>query len=439
MTPERAGAATIEHLLPVELGPGKVRYAQGIRAGRWVFVTGCMAQNFRDGIAPEILAPDTPHADLPKREKEAGLIFDHIERVLEAAGTDLSNIVRTDQYYTTVDAVPPYQAVRRRTLGALIPPSTSIAMRRFALPGADMTVQTIAVIPEHGFRPEHLSHRTIRSRPTSGYSPALTVGDFVFLPGSTSMAMADEPAINGIAAAARMPDGLQWGGQPIKLETEFIITQRLAPSLELAGSSLADAVKAQIYLTDPDDYSAFNEVWARHFGEDGPALSVIPCIERGLAVIDGKIEINLLAVRSGGSTRKETIHAGVTPGFRHQPQAVKAGDMLFLSGLMAIDPDGLMAAARSDPRQPWYGSGAEAQAGIIIDHARRLCEAAGTSIANAVRIQQFHTDMAEFYPVYKAWERALDGAPVPFSAVEVPAPLPVPGATILMDIWVYCP
>ena len=47
--------------------------------------------------------------------------------------------------------------------------------------------------------------------------------------------------------------------------------------------------------------------------------------------------------------------------------------------------------------------------------------------------------MADFYPVYKEWEEVLDGAPVPFSAVEIPAPLPVPNATLLMDIWVYCP
>jgi enamine deaminase RidA (YjgF/YER057c/UK114 family) len=429
---------TIEHLSTVELGPGKIRYAQGVKAGRWVFVTGCMAQDYASGIAPDVMAASLPHGGLPKREKEAGLIFDHMARILGEAGTDLTNLVRTDQYYTTVDAVPPYQAVRRQTLGRLIPPSTSIAMQRFPLPEADMNIQGIAIVPADGFRVEHLHHQTIQSRPTSGYSPALTVGDFVFLPGSTSMAMADEASINGIAAAARMPEGMQWGGQPIKLETEFIITERIAPSLELAGSSLNDVVKAQIYLTDPDDYSAFYEAWYMHFGETGPALSVIPCIERGLAVIDGKIEINILAVKSGGTTKKQTIDAGITPGFRNQPQAIKAGDMLFLSGLMAIDENGLAPDAKIDPRQPWFGSNA-AQAEIIIDHASRLCEAAGTSINNAVRIQQFHTDMADFYPVYKAWEHALDGAPVPFSAVEVPGPLPVPDATLLIDIWVYCP
>ncbi len=84
---------------------------------------------------------------------------------------------------------------------------------------------------------------------------------------------------------------------------------------------------------------------------------------------------------------------------------MKAGDLLFMSGLMAIDRDGLVAPVRIDPRQPHFSSGIEAQAECIIDNVARLCEAAGTSLANVVRIQQFHTDIGEFYPVYKVWER----------------------------------
>jgi hypothetical protein len=51
----------------------------------------------------------------------------------------------------------------------------------------------------------------------------------------------------------------------------------------------------------------------------------------------------------------------------------------------------------------------------------------------------FFTDTAEFYPVYKVWERRLGGRPLPFAAVEVPGPLPVPGATVMMEAWVYAP
>jgi enamine deaminase RidA (YjgF/YER057c/UK114 family) len=336
--------------------------------------------------------------------------------------------VRTDQYYTTVKAVPAYQAVRREFLSGRIPPSTSIAQQGLLLPGADMNVQALAVVPGPGFEPEHLKHAQLRGRPTSGYPAALTVGDFIFLPGITSMAVGEELRRNGVAAGALMMEGAQWGGQPIKLETEFIITHRIVPSLELAGASLDDVVHAQVYLTDRDDYSAFNEAWTRHFAGARPTLSIIPCIE-----------INIIAARPGGAASKRPIDAGVVTAFRQQPQAVKASDLMFTSGLMAIDRDGLVASARRDPRQPHFSSPAQAQAECIIDNVERLCAAAGTSLANIVRVLMFFTDLAEFYPVYQVWERRLGGRPLPFSAIEVPSPLPVPDATVMMEVWAYAP
>ncbi len=200
--------SAVEPILPVTLGRGGVRYAQGMRAGRWVFATGQMGQDFVNGMAPEVLAPALPHAGAPKREKEAAVVFDRFQAVVEAAGSSLANIVRTDQYYTTVEAVPPYQAVRRERFGRLIPPSTSIAMHGFSLPGADINVQAIAVVPEDGFTPRHLTADGLEARPTSGYSPALTVGDFVFVPGITAMAQPGEPAQNAVAEAARIERGM---------------------------------------------------------------------------------------------------------------------------------------------------------------------------------------------------------------------------------------
>ena len=69
----------------------------------------------------------------------------------------------------------------------------------------------------------------------------------------------------------------------------------MVQSLALAGAKLEDVVHAQVYLTDREDYSAFNEAWTRHFAKSPPTLDIIPCIEHGLAPYDGKIEINVLA------------------------------------------------------------------------------------------------------------------------------------------------
>jgi enamine deaminase RidA (YjgF/YER057c/UK114 family) len=428
-----------EPLLPVELGPGRVKFAKGVKAGRWVFASGLMAQDFSNGMAPDVLGETAPHAELPKREKEALRIFDNLDAVLRAGGTDRANLVRTDQYYTTVKAVPPYQQIRREFLQGRIPPSTSIAQQALLLPGADMNIQAMAAIPGEGFVVEHLRHEQLKGRPTSGYSPALTVGDFIFIPGVTSLAVGDELRRNGVAAAALLPEGLQWGGQPIKLETEFLITQRIAPLLALAGATLEDVVHAQVYLCDREDYSAFNAVWTEHFGESGPSVSIIPCIEHGLAPYDGKIEINAIAAKPGSRASKTHVDAGVPTAFRLQPQAVKAGDLLFIPALLASDRNGLLPSAVLDRRQPYFSSAPEAQAEAIVENVARLCEAAGTALNNIVRLLLFHTDIHEFYPVIKVWERRLGGRPLPFSAVEVPAPLPVPGATLMIETWVYAP
>src|ERR1700728_3545098 len=429
----------VEPLLAVELGAGKIKFAQGVKAGRWVFATGLMAQDFANGIAPDVLAERAPHAGAPKREKEALRIFENLDAVLRTAGTDRGNLVRTDQYYTTVKAVPPYQQVRREFLDGRIPPSTSIAQQRFLLLGADMNIQAVAVVPEKGFAVEHLKHEQLAGRPTSGYSPAVTVGDFIFLPGITSLAIGDEPRRNGVAAAALMAEGAQWGGQPIKLETEFIITKRMTASLALAGATLEDVVHAQVYLTDREDYSAFNAAWTKHFGTAGPTVSIIACIDPGLAPYDGKIEINVIAAKPGSAAAKRHIDAGIATAFRHQPQAVKAGDLLFIPALMAADRDGLLPTAAVDPRQPHFSSSPQAQSEAIIDNIARLCEAAGSSLSNIVRVLLFFTDIGDFHAVYKVWERRLGGCPLPFSAVEVPGPLPVPGATVMMEAWAYAP
>ena len=147
----------------------------------------------------------------------------------------------------------------------------------------------------------------------------------------------------------------------------------------------------------------------------------------------------MLAAKPGSAAQKRHVDAGVPTAFRHQPQAVKAGDLLFMSAQMAIDSEGRLIAAAKDARQPRFGSRAQVQAEHIIDNIEKLCQAAGTSLHNIVRVLQFHTDLDEFYPVYQVWERRLGGRPLPFSAVEVPAPLPVPGATVMIEAWAYVP
>jgi enamine deaminase RidA (YjgF/YER057c/UK114 family) len=309
-------------------------------------------------------------------------------------------------------------------------------MRNLLLPQASMEVQAIALHPSAG-TPEMLHHRELDGPPTSGYSAALKAASFVFVAGAMASAKSGEASRRGIALAAAMPEGSLWKGQPVKLETEYVITEKLNPALALAGCTLEDVVKAQIYLPDVDDVAAFNEIWNRHFAASPAATTIVICADPGLGLADARVEINVIALAKSARP-KSSVTCEVVPPYRQHVAAVRAGDFLFLSGLMAADANGIVPEAKADSRQPHFHAGAQAQADAILARAQAICRAAGTSLDNVVRIQQFHTDISEFYPAYAAWQKVLPGRALPISAVEVPA-MPVPECTLLMDLWVYAP
>ena len=75
----------------------------------------------------------------------------------------------------------------------------------------------------------------------------------------------------------------------------------------------------------------------------------------------------------------------------------------------------------------------------LIDVAEDACAQAGTTLRNATRILQVHTDLAELAPACRVWQRRFPDMPLPISAARVPAPLIVPGCTVQLDLWVYAP
>ena len=425
-------------LLSVVIEPGGVRYAPGVRAGRWIFATGHKGTaEFGGPLAPEVLDPSAPRRGVPRSRKEALRIFENFDTVLKAGGSDRKHAVRIDQYYRAAHVVDGYHEVRSEFFAGQVPASTSNLHEAFLLAAQDMEVQLMAAIPGPGFAVEQHRPASLPVHASSGYSPVLTCGDYVFVAGQTAEALKTEEG--PLDPSARMPAGHLWKGTPIKLETEFIIERKLKPALAAVGNTLASVVKAQVYLREIDDVPAFNQVWAKQFGGALPATTIVTTSDPGFICEASRIEINTISVRHDGRTKKETIDAGVPMAFEGQVQAVRAGDLLFLGGLMAVDERGALASeTRIDPRKPYFGAAIELQMDYLLAQAQRICQAAGTSLANVVRVQQFHTDLGDFNGAWRVWDRHLPDAYLPFSAIEVRA-LAVPGAVVMLDLWVYAP
>lgn len=75
-------------------------------------------------------------------------------------------------------------------------------------------------------------------------------------------------------------------------QTEQVL-RNLSAVLGAAGSSLAQVAKTTVFLADMADFSAMNEVYARHFGEHRPARATVAAagLPRGV-----RVEIECIAV-----------------------------------------------------------------------------------------------------------------------------------------------
>jgi reactive intermediate/imine deaminase len=76
-------------------------------------------------------------------------------------------------------------------------------------------------------------------------------------------------------------------------QTEQVM-KNLFAVLEAAGSNSRQVLKTTCFLTDMADFAAFNEVYARHFGDTPPARS---CVQVAALPRGVKVEVEAIAWR----------------------------------------------------------------------------------------------------------------------------------------------
>jgi 2-iminobutanoate/2-iminopropanoate deaminase len=101
------------------------------------------------------------------------------------------------------------------------------------------------------------------------YSPAVKVGEFVFISGQVG----DDPKSD------------------IKTQTRQTL-EKIKALLEEAGTSLSNVVKCTVFLANMDEFASMNEVYREYFGDKPPARA---CVEVSRLFNDLKVEIEAIA------------------------------------------------------------------------------------------------------------------------------------------------
>ena len=403
-----------------------VPYAYAVKAGPWLFLTGHEAFDFAAGPAPEVEGPaGFPSFGAPRLKREAEYILKRMRKTLAEFGSDFRHSVRVDQYYPVFEAVRAYQLARHGEFGDYIPPSTSVLMKRLFKANSHISMSMIAVVPGKDYEIGKLYPKEVPVPVGSFFVPAITCNDFVFVAGQMA---SDE---NALDPAVRLPKEVRnWGGpNAVRRQTEFIIKKRLEPALKAGESSWQNILKAQIYVPTAADIPDALDVWQQHVGAHPCALTAVPT--QGFGFVDGIVEINLLALRDGAKRRKEILKTDLPPMCSYGA-VVRAGELVFPSGFMPIGFDS------SDPFDG-LARASQVQALAVLGFADKVCRAAGTTLQNIVRAQWFMADATQFPGVELAWMGRQGKQPHPFVCVQVPAPLPAPGAALTADFWIYAP
>lgn len=103
-------------------------------------------------------------------------------------------------------------------------------------------------------------------------------------------------AVNGMIYTSGVipldPATMDVVGDTIEEQTERVM-QSLRDLLEDAGAGLASVVKTTCFLADLNDFVAFNEIYARYFGDTRPARSTVEVAALPKGV---RVEVEAVAV-----------------------------------------------------------------------------------------------------------------------------------------------
>jgi reactive intermediate/imine deaminase len=394
-------------------------YCQGVVAGNAVFAAGQIASDYKTGVAPAAKQdPAFPYygSDI---QKQARYILQNLRGVFEAAGCSLQDVVKSQVFMTDVNDFYYFDQVWKEFFPSP-PPRTTVQVSGLLVPGCRVEIDLTAVKP--GVERRVISGAATPA-PMAHYCQGVLAGDTLYAAGQIA-----SDYKTGVPPQARRDPAFPYYASDIERQTRYVLTN-IRSVYEAAGCDFADTVKAQVFLTDLDDFAHFDRVWQEFFPSPPPRTTV----QVGALLVPGcRIEIDLTAVRK--QVPRKVIEAKDSPApMAHYAQGMLVGDVLYAAGQLASHPrTGVADEARQDAAFPYYGSNIQKQTRYVLANLSRVFEAAGCSLADVVKSQVFLTDLNDFYYFDQVWKEFFPSPP-PRTTVQVGGLL-VPGCLVEVDL-----
>jgi reactive intermediate/imine deaminase len=404
-------------------------YSQGARVGDLIFLAGQIASDYRTGVPAELGRQPGYEYYGSNIKDQTRYILQNLQASLEDGGSDLDHVVKAQVFLKDSEDFNQFDEVWREFFSSP-PPRTTVETgpKGLLVPGTLVEIDLIATAADAADQPVALSSDRV-PKPLANYTQATGVGDFLFLAGQVPSHFGE----GGIAPEARVDPAFPYYASPIERQTRYTL-ENLKALLEDIGSDLEHVVKAQVFLTSLEDFWDFDGVWKEYFDSPPPRTT----LQIGRLLLEqALIEIDLIAIKKDGKTKREVIRTDDAPHPKaNYSQAVAAGDLVFLAGQLASDfKTGVAPEAKVDPNFRFYGSEIEAQTEFVTNNIEAVLKAAGSSMDHVVKTQTFLTDLDNFYGYDKVWKRHFE-TPPPRTTIELAGDgLLVPGTLVEIDVF----
>jgi len=429
----------------------------GVAAGPFVFTASHSATDWAGGLVAEAsVSPGLPLTTGHPVKLQVREIYRRLAATLDAGGADLDAGVSINQwqptYHGPVERHPadrePYGLFWedwRRVAHAYIqgrdefllrdrPASCLMPVDRLVNAATDVEVQLIALTRASGITKRAYAHDV--HSPLGGYSVGVEAGPWLFSAGFIATDFE-----TGLHHAARVSDHIWYGNQVAGEVRETLRQIRI--TMEAGGARWADAAKVVLFLTPEGirNLPAIDEVWAAEWPDSPPARAIVPVSGIG-GVKGGNVEIYVTVGLPSAGGDREVVHApGALAPLGHEAQAVRCGDFLFLSIQLGRAADGpLPGVDRLRAAFPASGRHVVEQVKVLLDNAERICAAAGTSLANAVKADVYLTDLGDLPAVFEPWRPAwTEGYPAAGFFEVPPGSHAVPSCDVAADLVIHLP
>jgi reactive intermediate/imine deaminase len=397
------------HVIKSDVPQPLANYSEASLANGLVFAAGQLASDFKTGVPPEA----RKHPNFPFYGSDIKLQTDYIlknmARTFKAAGTSLDNVIKAQVFLMDLNDFNGFDEVWKQHF-KVPPPRTTIGTTGLLVKDTLVEIDLIATLPDK-------PGKVIKSgapKPLANYSEAMQVGDLIFAAGQLASDFK-----TGVPASAKRGENFPFYGSDIQLQTEFVL-ENLKKTFEAAGSSLDHVVKAQVFMTNLNDFAGFDQVWKRYFKVPPPRTTVGTS---GLLVRETLVEIDLIGYVPRSGLKHEVIKSGAPRPLANYSEAFTLGDFVFAAGQIASDyKTGVPSEARKHQNFPFYGSDIKLQTVYILNNLKQTFEAAGGSMDNVVKAQVFLTDLKNFAAFDEVWKEFF----------KVPPPRTTVGTTGLL-------